>query len=1338
MLDAGGPRADGVAMSTSSEAPTARSQAMSGGSATSGGIEFQARVIAYVAAYALAGRPLKWCETESPVVPVAVSAETGGPGDDVRIELNAPGFWLEVQAKRGLRADWRLDEAIDRFATGLAANPGMIAILAVDPTASRSVRVHLREDLRRVEQGRTDGLRPVTQELLRRLGQAGLAQPLSVAGRIYVVQLDVEEDSGSDHGRALDALSSLVAAPELAAVAWTVLVAEGVRLSSMRGRRTINSLARLLESKNIELRADTGSGVQLAYQRWVAQITTAFRIPGLETQLPIETAWISLQALTSPLSRWSQRSLQEALRKYHEWERLSRENRGTPVQDVVELGQRVVVVGGPGAGKSTLCRRTAYRLTGEGEVVLWVRLPAVLRRCENGESIDEAIVNVALDGFDPRSSALRALLRAPDCLLADGLDECGAQAGSIAESLSRWASARPKTRLVVTTRPVGYDPGWFSGWTHVELLPLDPDRLATYAEILIRAVVTDETEAAGAAQRFQNQLAANRSARVAARNPLLLGFMLYLSLSGVVLGRSRADLYEQVTELMRTRAAPERSEPYDDVLTRRSLELMGWELIQDPTLVEESLRRRVRVSLLEETGMRPLDAERAAASCIEAWQACGVLERLQVGPIAIVTFIHPTLAEYAAARRAATLGDADLLDWLVRVRRDPRWRQVILLAAGAGVGELVVRLLLELDGPGDVTATEPLLAAAALDEMESSPDLLRVVVTRLVERLESPVPVVAFEAADAASGLVPRVPEAVRPRMHDLLHHPQYWTRLAAMKVALSLPDELIDVDILEQFFDEPPGGPPEDMWDSWRSLMGARRTSVWDAWSDVIERGAGILARLRPRPSTGARLERLIAEKRISTAVHDAVAGALAVLGRPEARDDAERWQAESAVAMVRALANGPEADRAILEGILRVTSGPADDQLEPRKPVALSRFIWGLDFPGVPVGDWLRLHRREDLAAVDAVFQGAITALGLDPRELRRDAAWALDHLRATPSDVLIRFIPRVDAEPDWSQVKGGMLPAEVLVRALAHPSFAIAGHAAVILASGGGGAEAPALVEELMGTCGDETMRLVSRIAEPLWGHDALNRILARLEQNVTAPCRWLLDALPGLPGAAGDDRVLPRLFEALASDNSMLAAKAAAALRKLPVIKTPHAIEQVQELMKRWTATGAACERCSIVTHSGHCPKCYAAVDNPRADLLAILTAADRVGIDALVELCEERDRDVAREASQALSATLSADPRPVSNLLRGVRDGALPVAVADAVLRLPYTLLAQHRVGLSELALSESVSVRQRLLGALSGAGWLTREEAIEIARPCLSDPSPDVRTKAAQVLRVFG
>jgi len=72
------------------------------GSGGSGGYEYQHNAIGYVAAYILAGESLGWLETGTPDIPVAVAAETGGPGDDLCITLQN-GVIVELQAKHGLQ-----------------------------------------------------------------------------------------------------------------------------------------------------------------------------------------------------------------------------------------------------------------------------------------------------------------------------------------------------------------------------------------------------------------------------------------------------------------------------------------------------------------------------------------------------------------------------------------------------------------------------------------------------------------------------------------------------------------------------------------------------------------------------------------------------------------------------------------------------------------------------------------------------------------------------------------------------------------------------------------------------------------------------------------------------------------------------------------------------------------------------------------------------------------------------------------------------------------------------------------------------------------------------------
>ncbi|KTW15610.1 hypothetical protein [Sphingomonas sanguinis] len=68
---------------------------VAGGAATGGGMNFQAAVTAICFVRMARGSALGWLDGLTQDIPVAVSAETGGPGDDIRVDL-ADGKMIEI------------------------------------------------------------------------------------------------------------------------------------------------------------------------------------------------------------------------------------------------------------------------------------------------------------------------------------------------------------------------------------------------------------------------------------------------------------------------------------------------------------------------------------------------------------------------------------------------------------------------------------------------------------------------------------------------------------------------------------------------------------------------------------------------------------------------------------------------------------------------------------------------------------------------------------------------------------------------------------------------------------------------------------------------------------------------------------------------------------------------------------------------------------------------------------------------------------------------------------------------------------------------------------------
>ncbi len=81
------------------------------------------------------------------------------------------------------------------------------------------------------------------------------------------------------------------------------------------------------------------------YTRWVENTTATFSIPGLEPQLPIEDAWITLDSLSKTYEAARPQSMEAKIASYHEWERLAYQERKYEAQKVAELSHRAVVLG---------------------------------------------------------------------------------------------------------------------------------------------------------------------------------------------------------------------------------------------------------------------------------------------------------------------------------------------------------------------------------------------------------------------------------------------------------------------------------------------------------------------------------------------------------------------------------------------------------------------------------------------------------------------------------------------------------------------------------------------------------------------------------------------------------------------------------------------------------------------------------------------------------------------------------------------------------------------------------------------------------------------------------
>jgi len=375
-----------------SNTPLRRSEA---GSAAAGGFGFQADATAFFLSHMLAGQSLGGLTPLLDSPPYAVAAETGGPGDDIRIDL-IDGRVIEVQVKRRLQSGQGLWEALMALAQGVHRRTADFGLLIVGPRSSKTIVTALAKDVERLGDGRTDQLSATGALWRDRLSAAGLS--LNVCAKLRIVVLTLTESESGDVRTAQALLGQILDDPADAVRAWGWLAADGHHLMSYRGRRTIETALRTLTSRNLVLRASDSSARPALLldrlRRWTALVNENYAIAGVPTPLSIDRGWIEQSAavLTNPGS--DPKSFIDALEHYRAARpKLSRED--AAMVHAATLGRfwtRCVVLAGPGMGKTTLLTKLARMYAADGYPVLKVRLRLLIERMRTvGETFEEAL-----------------------------------------------------------------------------------------------------------------------------------------------------------------------------------------------------------------------------------------------------------------------------------------------------------------------------------------------------------------------------------------------------------------------------------------------------------------------------------------------------------------------------------------------------------------------------------------------------------------------------------------------------------------------------------------------------------------------------------------------------------------------------------------------------------------------------------------------------------------------------------------------------------------------------------------------------------------------------------
>lgn len=439
-------------------------------------------------------------------------------------------------------------------------------------------------------------------------------------------------------------------------------------------------------------RAKASTALKRYADKYVTRYGT-LKLLGMQKSVSLEIIYTKVKFLDG-LSIRQFTSLEALEKSYREGKRRRFQGRDPSKLDaplVVNETQFLMVLGGPGAGKSTFLRRTGLEaLKGERGSFKHNCIPVMLelkRFSSKKFDLTKAIAE-ELSHFEfPASSdfVINLLEHGKLLILLDGLDEVPkANLNFVVDEIQNFVTRYDKNRYIASCRIAAHRSTW-NNFRDIELADFDDNQIRRFIHNWFHSELDRDSQTSEKCWETLNK-SKNAAAKELAQTPLLLTFlcMVYDRTQGFP--TNRATLYRKALDILLEEWAAEKRIRHETIyeglnpdLEKVLLAEIGYTGFASDQLffTQQELVNQIK-SFLADTVDKPKLLDGAAILNAIAVQQGILVERAED----VFSFSHLTLQEHLTAQYLSQ--DMDLIKEIVwKHLIDQRWREVFLLVSGS-------------------------------------------------------------------------------------------------------------------------------------------------------------------------------------------------------------------------------------------------------------------------------------------------------------------------------------------------------------------------------------------------------------------------------------------------------------------------------------------------------------------------------------------------------------------------------------------------------------------------------------------------------------------------------